>query len=462
MRCARLPIASLLFSFGTTLSACGGDGKPCTSMGTMSDVIGRAALVRLDVYDGGAHCDGAAVSTGAPPPSLSKVAAAGKSIKLDVPAGHHVLVLSAFADGAGSVLLGSACVETDVQANQPACFNLALADAPDAAMAPATVGDDMARTACSSAPDNCPAGQFCASDGNCSAGCKLGSDCAATPTTPLCKLDDHRCVQCLVASDCPAGKQCSPSGSCVDGCVPAAPNCPTGDQCCSNLCIDVRSDVLNCGACGRACSSAHVTKAGCGSNVCAPTCAAGWGDCNHPLTGADDGCETSLDDVAHCGACTGAVCNLPHATPDCPSGSCTVKQCASGWFDCDAKATNGCECPGSDLGGGAGGCCPGGACQIVHADGFGHPFYDCNAVGTYTETLAREAAHAYAPTVTPFGNKCPSPGMNVQVICAQSSTSCACWAWADSATSGPATGRAHENKASNVCYCPNAGDQPWS
>src|SRR5689334_19849609 len=74
-------------------AACGGGGDaPCMSMGAMSDVLGRAQLVRLDVYDGSAHCDGARVADGAPPPSLSKSATAGQPIKLDVPAGHHVLL----------------------------------------------------------------------------------------------------------------------------------------------------------------------------------------------------------------------------------------------------------------------------------------------------------------------------------------------------------------------------------
>ena len=97
----------------------------------MSDVLAAAQLFRLDVYDASARCDGPRVADGAAPPTMSKFASAGQSIKLDVPAGHHALVLSAFADHDGSALVGSACVETDVRANQPACFNLTLADVAD-------------------------------------------------------------------------------------------------------------------------------------------------------------------------------------------------------------------------------------------------------------------------------------------------------------------------------------------
>jgi hypothetical protein len=451
----------VLLVLASSSSGCGGFEPPCMSMGTMSDVLARATLLRLDVYDAGAHCDGARISDGAPPPSLSKVASAGQAIKLDVPAGHHVLVLSAFADSTGSELIGSACIETDVHANQPACFNLALADLPDAASPvdnPDMAGaPDLARPPCTTSPDNCPSGQYCASDGNCAAGCKVDADCAATATTPRCRLDQHRCVECLGTGDCPLGKLCSPSGSCVDGCVPATPNCQSGDQCCSSLCIDVSKDLSNCGACGRACSSAHVNTPSCSNKLCAPACAAGWGDCNHPVApNPDDGCETNLYDVAHCGACGAPACSLPHATPDCPSGSCTIKSCATGYFDCNGTASDGCECPGVNLGGATPGCCAGGACQSAHTDGFGHAFNDCEK--SYSEQLARDAANA-AGFATPFGNNCPNG--TTRVICGQSATSCTCWAWGDSASSNPATGRARQNTASNVCYCPTVGDQPW-
>jgi hypothetical protein len=458
MQCASVRRAALVLTI--LVGGCGGGDKPCLSMGAMSDVLAQAQLFRLDVYDASARCDGAEIADGAAPPLMSKFASAGQSITLDVPAGHHALVLSAFADGGGTELVGSACTETDVHANQPACFNLTLADVPDAGAGDDLAGGggdvDMARAKCSSAPDDCPTGMYCATDGNCAAGCKADPDCAATPATPHCHTADHRCVECLQTTDCPLGKQCSPSGSCVDGCVPAAPNCGT-DQCCSNLCIDVNTDLSNCGACGRACSSTHVTTPGCNNKLCAPSCAAGWADCNHPVApNSDDGCETNIYDVAHCGACGAPACNLPHATPDCAAGSCTVKTCNANFFDCDSKASNGCECAGQDSGGG--GCCPGNKCQTAHTDGFGHSFYDCEA--SYSETLARDAAKA-AGFATPFGNNCGAM-MSEKVICGQSSTGCTCWVWSDSASTNNATGRARQNTANNTCYCPSSGDQPWN
>ena len=35
------------------------------------------------------------------------------------------------------------------------------------------------------------------------------------------------------------------------------------------------------------------------------------------------------------------------------------------------------------------------SCQVAHNNGVGQTFYDCNALGTYTESTAIEAAQAY-------------------------------------------------------------------
>ena len=439
MRLSATTIACAALAVLATAPGCGGGDRPCTSMGATSDVIARAALLRLDVYDAAAHCDGATVAAGAAPPTMSKVVAAGQAIHLDVPAGRHVLLLSAFADGAGTQLVGSACTETEVRAGTPACFNLTLAAAPDLGAPPDDDGGG------GGAPDLG------------TVGCASNADCASTPDTPLCKTDEHRCVQCLSQADCAPGKLCSPSGSCVDGCVPAAPTCPSAQMCCTDLCIDTTKDLSSCGACGRACASAHVATPACAQNLCAPVCNAGWADCNHPIApAADDGCETNVHDVDHCGGCNTA-CNLPHATPDCPSGTCVVKQCAANYFDCDAKPANGCECPGTDRGGAAGGCCAGGACQTAHTDGFGHSFYDCIAAGAYSEQLARDAADAYpqAGTIDTFLQTCGGSS----IFCKRgkmggTAIGCGCWAYAGSA-------KGYAKQSSGECMCPSTGDQPY-
>jgi hypothetical protein len=55
-----------------------------------------------------------------------------------------------------------------------------------------------------------------------------------------------------------------------------------------------------------------------------------------------NGCESSLETPANCGAC-GSPCVLPNALTSCAGGMCAVLQCATGWSDHDRIAANGCE-----------------------------------------------------------------------------------------------------------------------
>lgn len=43
-------------------------------------------------------------------------------------------------------------------------------------------------------------------------------------------------------------------------------------------------------------------------------------------------------------ACTGTTCSVPNGTGVCTGGTCQVATCASGSFDMDHGARNGCEC----------------------------------------------------------------------------------------------------------------------
>ncbi|MBI5607798.1 MAG: hypothetical protein HY902_02845 [Deltaproteobacteria bacterium] len=104
--------------------------------------------------------------------------------------------------------------------------------------------------------------------------------------------------------------------------------------------VDLAADPSNCGACGKACSTAHIAPA-CHGGLCGGTCAPGYQDCNG--TKALDGCETSVSSsVLNCGGC-GHVCSALHITAVCTSGLCDGP-CDPGYEDCDGdKATGGCE-----------------------------------------------------------------------------------------------------------------------
>jgi hypothetical protein len=180
-----------------------------------------------------------------------------------------------------------------------------------------------------------------------------------SPAAPHCDLARHQCVACRTLSDCTGADRCSPAGECVQGCnVGAGELCPSGKQCCQELCIDTNADPLNCGGCGTSCSLANGTPA-C-SGFCSWTCASGYAHC----TSGNTGCETNVrSDPAHCGACSTSCSSLVlNATGlTCTAGACGYTSCAPGFADCDGNHANGCECA---CGGHGQACCPGGVCNF--------------------------------------------------------------------------------------------------
>ncbi|MDO9017600.1 MAG: hypothetical protein Q7V43_11865 [Myxococcales bacterium] len=256
---------------------------------------------------------------------------------------------------------------------------------------------------CVPGADTCPVGQYC-SGNTCVAGCRNDEACAPAgggdggvadggaglPRAGRCNVPTRACVECVVDEHCPAGLLCV-GNVCVSGCTEARP-CPGLLQCCTGACIDTVSNVASCGACGVRCSVPNANAA-CQNGMCAVgTCIAPFGDCDRaPGNGcevntlmatehcggcglacparpnaasrcdagrcafacnpgfgdcdgnADNGCEVDLRrDPTHCGQCTTA-CNPPNATPACVDGACAVGACATGFGDCDANPTNGCE-----------------------------------------------------------------------------------------------------------------------
>ena len=111
-----------------------------------------------------------------------------------------------------------------------------------------------------------------------------------------------------------------------------SPLCKSGfgdcDKVASNGCESAVSDVANCGACGKACSTANASTTQCTNAKCAPVCNPGFGNCTTPSsTLPDNGCETNLNtSKSHCGGC-GDSCT---AGLTCANGRCgcsTSTQC---------------------------------------------------------------------------------------------------------------------------------------
>jgi hypothetical protein len=195
---------------------------------------------------------------------------------------------------------------------------------------------------CGACGVQCPTGKTCR-QGKCvtdSAACQSGfSDCNASAADG-CEVnvaaDPSNCGAC--GSVCGAGLVCT-AGSCVSASIV----CPSGYADCNANSTDgcevnVATDPSNCGACGNVCGAGLVCAAG--SCVSASiVCPSGYADCDANST---DGCEVNVaTDPSNCGAC-GNVCG---AGLVCAAGSCVSASivCPSGYADCDRALANGCE-----------------------------------------------------------------------------------------------------------------------
>jgi len=136
--------------------------------------------------------------------------------------------------------------------------------------------------------------------------------------------------------------------------------CRPGFQDCNNNLQDgceqpSGSSVTNCGACGRACSSANVATLECTNNACTSSCQPGFANCRRPTTGADDGCEQNITtNNQNCGSCGNACSDQGTSGGLVCAGShcgCTGDaQCrvgtGSGTATCNVAARR-CACDGA-------------------------------------------------------------------------------------------------------------------
>jgi hypothetical protein len=146
-----------------------------------------------------------------------------------------------------------------------------------------------------------------------------------------------------------ATARCGTQGECIiDTCDPGFDDC---DHAPDNGCErSLFTDVDHCGACGRACSDLHVASKECMAGVCVSTCELGFGNCQRPSTGPDDGCELAVTaDSANCGSCgnsceaqtPGLVCGafVPNLCGCTDNNACRV---GGSTGTCDATGV--CKC----------------------------------------------------------------------------------------------------------------------
>src|SRR5690348_6227877 len=85
------------------VSGCGDHtAQQCMTMGGATELVTNAQLFRLDVYPDSVACDGSDVPPGNVP-IVSQTFKPGDDIKLSVAPGKRTLVLTTYADAAGTV-----------------------------------------------------------------------------------------------------------------------------------------------------------------------------------------------------------------------------------------------------------------------------------------------------------------------------------------------------------------------
>ncbi|MBI5534872.1 MAG: DUF11 domain-containing protein [Deltaproteobacteria bacterium] len=146
------------------------------------------------------------------------------------------------------------------------------------------------------------------------------------------------------------GHVCLSGFVCLAGAC-AVDTCPTGFSDCDGISANgceyanagFATDVNHCGSCTTVCATPHATPV-CNAGSCGVgTCNAGYSDCNGV---AVDGCEFDnagfASDPNHCGGCS-TVCAFQHADGACVSGACAISVCQQGFSNCNGVAADGCE-----------------------------------------------------------------------------------------------------------------------
>ena len=206
---------------------------------------------------------------------------------------------------------------------------------------------------CGACGIQCNSGETCNGNGNCNCGanqsCGEGevcclqegkSVCVRTDTSVNCGGCGIKCnsgehcengvCKCGTRESCGDGWICCNESACTlpDSCSCGSEVCGEGQSCCSDNCVDLLTNLWNCGACGVAVSELQVCQNG------TPVCKSGTAYCN-------GSCQNIVSDSSNCGGC-GVVCPSQNGSASCTGAQC-VLECSEGFGNCNNIPADGCE-----------------------------------------------------------------------------------------------------------------------
>ncbi|MAQ17631.1 MAG: hypothetical protein CMN30_22895 [Sandaracinus sp.] len=129
-----------------------------------------------------------------------------------------------------------------------------------------------------------------------------------------------------------------------DGSYACVADCDAGQTSCTNAlgdttCVDLTSDIGNCGGCGTTCAGALNATPTCSASTCGTSCETGFRDCD----GDGTSCEATVPSLAHCGGCNMPCSPVSNATIACNAPNCVIAGCTGTYRNCDSMYANGCE-----------------------------------------------------------------------------------------------------------------------
>ncbi|MEI9950156.1 MAG: hypothetical protein WDO74_14570 [Pseudomonadota bacterium] len=243
----------------------------------------------------------------------------------------------------GKVCSAGTCA-VSCPAGQLNCNGSCVNPASDASYCGATAGCGL--NGLGSAGTACAAGLRC-EDGACAVSCPGAQlDCGGACINPASDS-----AYCGATAGCGENSVGSPGVACAPGTVCAGgscePDCGASLLECNASCVNTENDPSHCGSCETQCNLAHGMNV-CNGGECALLgCNTGFSQCPPAYTGQPiTACADFRTDLQNCGFC-GRVCAAAHATATCSASTCGYSTCDANYLDCNQDASDGCETAGA-------------------------------------------------------------------------------------------------------------------